>query len=215
MTTIKNAMTAAAGVVAFVAMTGVSDSSASTLSFIETIPGNDCAGVLGRPFSECKYPLFDPENPDAFRSPIVAKIAFDEDKDNVDDDGNYETTTQLNTDVFAGVTSDMFSASVNESDDHVVDFSWNTLSGLDFININYVVVKWGREFGVWAVDPGTFSFSGSLNTKDAGCLDGCGVSHISFYDSMGVIPLPAAGWLLLSGLRALGVLGHRRRKPAA
>ena len=43
-------------------------------------------------------------------------------------------------------------------------------------------------------------------------IDAAGLSGV---DGFGVIPLPAAGWLLLGGLGALGFVGHRRRKQAA
>ena len=39
-----------------------------------------------------------------------------------------------------------------------------------------------------------------------------GVSHVSFYNSAAPIPLPAAAWLLLSAVGALGVM--RRRTSA-
>jgi hypothetical protein len=64
--------------------------------------------------------------------------------------------------------------------------------------------------------------SGSFNTQAAGLLtgNGCdgrnspGISHLTVYTggSTSVIPLPAAGWLLLAGVGGLAAL--RRRKSA-
>jgi hypothetical protein len=40
-----------------------------------------------------------------------------------------------------------------------------------------------------------------------------GLSHISFFGEPNVVPLPAAAWLLFSGLLGLGVLSKRRKAP--
>jgi hypothetical protein len=46
-----------------------------------------------------------------------------------------------------------------------------------------------------------------------------GLSHIAFFNGPAQgpnpIPLPAAAWLLLSGMGGLGVMGWRKRRAAA
>ena len=50
-------------------------SSMASADFIQTIEGNDCSGVFGQGFENCKIPAeFDPNE-----SPIIIKFNFDED----------------------------------------------------------------------------------------------------------------------------------------
>ena len=74
-----------------------------------------------------------------------------------------------------------------------------------------MVVKAATTWALYALDG---ALSGSWST--AGIVNGGGrqpgVSHVSFYNSAAPIPLPAAAWLLLSAVGALGVM--RRRTSA-
>jgi hypothetical protein len=179
---------AAAGFVAAMAM-GATTASAVTLSFVETRSGNDCAGVLGIPFGTCSYD----------GSAIVAKVG---------EDGN--DALELNTSVFGNAVSNTtFAATVGSN---TTSFSWDTTGYSVNANgdplgilIRYVVVKFGNGFNVYSVNGGEGSFTGSGSlTVDQG------VSHVSFYDSVAVVPLPAAGWMLLAGVG--GLVAVRRRK---
>ena len=76
---------------------------------------------------------------------------------------------------------------------------------------SYMVVKAATTWALYALDG---ALSGDWST--AGIVNGGGrqpgVSHVSFYNSAAPIPLPAAAWLLLSAVGALGVM--RRRTSA-
>jgi hypothetical protein len=71
----------------------------------------------------------------------------------------------------------------------------------------YVAVKQATSYQVWLLDPSEY-FGGSIFT---GLND---ISHVSFYNTgtPGVVPLPAAGWLLLAGVG--GLVAMRRKKTA-
>jgi hypothetical protein len=71
----------------------------------------------------------------------------------------------------------------------------------------YLVLKAGNEFGLWDIT------GFSSGTWDTTVFTKSAISHISFYDT-GIVPLPAAAWLLLSGMGALGLAARRRRTDA-
>lgn len=78
---------------------------------------------------------------------------------------------------------------------------------------SYMVVKAATTWALYSLDgalSGTWSTAGILNNGGKQP----GVSHVSFYNSAAPIPLPAAAWLLLTGVGALGVVRRRRRAAA-
>jgi hypothetical protein len=75
----------------------------------------------------------------------------------------------------------------------------------------YMAVKAATNWALYALDG---ALGGSWSTAGLMTPNGknqAGVSHISFYNSVAPVPLPAAGWLLVAGLGGLGALARRRR----
>jgi hypothetical protein len=73
---------------------------------------------------------------------------------------------------------------------------------------HYLAVKQASGFDVWALEPGEV-LGGTIQTT----LND--ISHVSFFNSEpAVIPLPAAGWLLLAGVGGLAAVAHRRKAAA-
>ncbi len=74
--------------------------------------------------------------------------------------------------------------------------------------VDYIVVKAGNMFAVYHYTDANTGGMPNMGIWDTGDLDNKGVSHISAYM---VVPIPAAGWLLVSALAGFGLLGRRRK----
>lgn len=75
----------------------------------------------------------------------------------------------------------------------------------------WVAFKLGNNYAfVKNVSGSSLTYSWTQSSGPAG-----GAAGLSNITEIGVIPLPAAGWLLFSGLGALGIAGYRRRKQDA
>lgn len=82
---------------------------------------------------------------------------------------------------------------------------------------HYMAIKAGTGWTLW--DISGFDYGVAQVWDTVGLLNNGGqqpgVSHISFYNSEStVVPLPAAGWLLISGVAGLGLFGRRKRAAA-
>lgn len=72
-----------------------------------------------------------------------------------------------------------------------------------------IAVKAGPRYHIYDVALGDTSGSADI-FADSGF--GNAISHVSFYDTgLGVIPLPAAGWMLLAGIGGMAALRRRKK----
>lgn len=133
----------------------------------------------------------------------------------VDSDNNLSSTG--NTDV-VNLTLSLGDANALPSWSVTVDNS-ALLFGRTFDIV--VALKQGDAFGAFQLIFPSDDLHGLWGTFGPGPNAINDLSHATAYyrftderDDLGVIPLPAAGWLLLSGLGALGVMSRRRRKAA-
>jgi len=176
-------------------------SSVASAAFVATIEGNDCAGVFGGSFPECKVPaLYDPKE-----TPIIIKFDYD------DETGLFSTT--INSALFPSITGAEFD----------FDFTgeggtgtWTYTPGIDDPVITFFVAKGGPNFNLFSNLGAPNSDAWSTPINPATDLP-FGLSHLSFYDSDGgEIPVPEPGSLALLGVGLLGIAGlARRRKSAA
>lgn len=177
---------------------------ATVFAQIGTGSGNICpSNTFGSPFSACS----------AEGSAVVAKI----------DSSGTEFNSNASLFPNGSFANTEFDASLNQTTTTV---SWDTSSfGTDpdtgaplGILIKYVGVKIGGPGGgswfLYSVNGGEGAFTGEGTLPLTGSFSH-DVSNVNFFNSVEVIPLPAAAWLLLSGMGALGVVGYRRRKTAA
>jgi hypothetical protein len=106
-----------------------------------------------------------------------------------------------------GVYDEAFTLTYTDANSFDWTFDPDDVTGTDDLLFpRYVVVKQSNNYEIWELSFGE-RLGGTIDS------DRNDISHVSFYDSMEVIPLPAAGWLLLGGLG--GLYAMKRRKRAA
>lgn len=118
----------------------------------------------------------------------------------------------LNNTVFPLITSSMFTVTGTPGTSGTWSYDGTT------VKITHFVLKAGPEYAVFKMNvPGTDFTAIDWSTAAGGLVNDKGnareLSHITFFDTVAPIPLPAAGWLMIAGIGGLAAL--RRRKARA
>jgi PEP-CTERM motif len=170
-------------------------SSMASADFIQTFPGNDCAGTFGTPFANCKIPA----NIDPNESPIIIK--FD-----VGPGGGL--TFEINSALFPTIDGSEFAFTGTGTPSG----TWTYTPGAGDPVINFFVAKGGPDFNLFSNlgDPNSDSWFTPPNP--GGQLPN--LSHLSFYDEGGggQVPEPTTLLLLGAGLFAAGFARRRVKR---
>ena len=166
-------------------------------AFIQTIDGNDCAGVFGQGFENCAVPA-DAANGIPNTTPIVVKFDFST-------DGQVSATT-FNS-MFPTIDGSEFSFSFTGQGTG----TWTYTPGAGDPALLAFVAKGGNAFNLFSTlgDYTDVEFYTPNNASGGPA----GLSHLSFYDT-GDMQLPEPGTLVLLGLGllALGIAVRRRSR---
>jgi len=170
---------------------GTTGANAATL--IATIDDNDCSGVFGQGFANCKIP----EAYDADQSPVIAKFNFS--------DEGFITSQEINTALFPSVDGSEFSVLFTMGTSMG---TWTYTPGQDDPAVKFVVAKGGNSFNLFS----TTALEDEWYTPENPGGNPAGLSHITFYDTGGDFDVPEPTTLALVGLGLLGAGIVRRRK---
>ena len=170
-------------------------SSTSSAALIATIDGNDCAGVFGQSFAQCRVPTqYDPN-----QTPIIIKFDFT----------GASLSTEINAALFPSIDGSEFSFSGTGGTG-----TWTYTPGLNDPAINFFVAKGGPNFNLFSNlgDPNSDNWLTPLNPANEQRF---GLSHLSFYDTGGAgngkVAEPATLGLLGLGLVGLAMMRRRRQ----
>jgi len=170
--------------------------SMASAGYIATIAGNDCSGVFGTGFENCKVSAqYDPN-----QSPVIIKFDFD-------DAGNM--TLSINSALFPTITGAEFSFAFGSGGSGTG--TWTYTPGAGDPSIHFFVAKGGPDgFNLFSNlgDPN----SDNWFTPNTPSGKPAGLSHISFYDTGGTLQVPEPAPIALIGLGLLGMMLARRRR---
>ena len=172
--------------------------SVASADYIATIAGNDCSGVFGVGFANCKVPTqYDPN-----QSPVIIKFDFD-------DAGNVSAVT-INSALFPTITGLEFTFSFGSGGTGTG--TWTYAPGPGDPSIHFFVAKGGPlGFNLFSNlgDPNSDAYF-TPNTPSG---KPAGLSHLTFYDT-GAHQVPEPAPVALLGLGLLGLMvAFRRRNP--
>ena len=198
----KGWLLATAGAAAFGVTALTADRAVAAFDSVASGTGNVCTGVLGT-FPDCNVSS-EVEGAD---SPLIAKYEFDD---------NQESST-AGTFVFEGAGT-IFSDEIDGGEFSFSDFDtddpkegvWNYSPDLGQDPfVTHYALKFGDNWEIYSwTGVGTGGFSDNWDLSK-------GLSNITFYDT-GVVPLPAAAWMMIGGLGVIGgAMKWRRRAGAA
>ena len=167
-------------------------SSIASADFIQTFSGNDCSGVFGQGFANCKIPA----NIDPNESPIIIKFE-------VGPDGFMDP--EINSGLFPTIDGSEFDFSGTGSTG-----TWTYTPGAGDPGINFFVAKGGDFFNLFSNLGDPLSDDWLTPTNPANDQP-FGLSHLSFYDEGGggQVPEPTTLLLLGAGLFAAGFARRR------
>lgn len=196
----KGWLLAGVGAAAFALTAMSADRALAAFDSVASGTGNVCTGALGT-FPNCNVS----QEVEGADSPLIAKYEFD------DEQGSptfgtfvFEGPGTIFTDEIDG--GEFSFSNFADNDPKVGIWNYSPDIGQDPFVTHYAL-KFGNNWEIYAwTGLGTGGFSDNWNL-------GNGLSNITFYDT-GVVPLPAAAWMMIGGLGMIGGAVARNRRKA-
>ena len=177
------------------------------------------AGSIGNA-ATIPYGVFDHNKTSKNKAPTISQITGDSVVQQAKVEGWDDESNPV-------LTVDGLTITGNQSaDDDDFEFTSGTWSYSGPGSIDWLVIKYGRNFGIYHITDGDTSGTWNIAqlenysmSDDSGAkfsknnsVHYSSISHATAYTSLTTVPLPAAAWLFLGGIAGLVTIGRRKQQ---